>query len=75
MGQHLLTHDPCDPSNNGDPCDPLTHDPPTHSLPCPDSLTYFGAISFTYFLTYMRSKHYQIDNNNNCVVKRILLYD
>jgi len=34
MGQHPLTHDPCDPSNNGDPCDPLTHDPPTHRLPC-----------------------------------------
>ena len=34
MGQHPLTHDPCDPSNNhGDPCDPLTHDPPTHRLP------------------------------------------
>ena len=33
MGQHPLTHDPCDPSNNGDPCDSLTHDPPTHRLP------------------------------------------
>jgi len=33
MSQQPLTHDPCDPSNNGDPCDPLTHDPPTHSLP------------------------------------------
>ena len=27
MGQHPLTHDPCDLSNNGDPCDPLTHRP------------------------------------------------
>ena len=35
MGQHPLTHDPCDPSNNGDPCDDVTHDSLTHRLPCP----------------------------------------
>jgi len=28
MGQHTLTHDPCDPSKN-DPFDPPTHDPST----------------------------------------------
>jgi len=27
MGQHPLTHDPCDSSNNGDPCDPWRTDP------------------------------------------------
>ena len=34
MGQHLVTHDPCDPSDFRDPFDPwpMTHDPSTHSL-------------------------------------------
>jgi len=32
MGQHLVTHDPCDPSDFRDPFDTLTHDPSTHSL-------------------------------------------
>ena len=31
MGQQLMTHDPCDPS---DFRDHLTHDPSTHSLLC-----------------------------------------
>ena len=34
MGQHLVTHDPCDPSDFRDPFDPcpMTHRP----IPCSD---------------------------------------